>query len=86
MTRSALVGLIYNKIMNSPSMAYDNGEPTTLMSTDAESLDGIAEMVYETWAQVVEVLIGVRLLANQVGWIWPLPLFLIYRKCISIAS
>ncbi|GIJ90521.1 hypothetical protein Asppvi_009478 [Aspergillus pseudoviridinutans] len=78
MTRSALVGLIHDKIMKSPSKAYDNGEATTLMNSDAESLDGIAEMVHETWAQVIEVLIGIRLLAGQVGWIWPLPLFLIY--------
>ncbi|KAF7180682.1 hypothetical protein CNMCM7691_009973 [Aspergillus felis] len=78
MTRSALVGLIHDKIMKSPSNSYDNGEATTLMSSDAESLDGIAEMVHETWAEVIEVLIGIRLLAGQVGWIWPLPVFLIY--------
>ncbi|KAG2005232.1 hypothetical protein GB937_008929 [Aspergillus fischeri] len=78
MTRSALIGLIHDKIMKSPSNAYDNGEATTLMSTDAETLDGIAEMIHETWAQVIEVLIGTRFLAGQVGWIWPLPLFLIY--------
>ncbi|KAM0312609.1 hypothetical protein ACHAO8_006140 [Botrytis cinerea] len=77
-TRGALVGLIHEKTMESPSIAYDNGEATTLMSTDADSLDGIAEMVHETWAQVIEVFIGVGLLAIQVGWIWPLPLFLIY--------
>ncbi|KAI9643325.1 hypothetical protein NHQ30_007944 [Ciborinia camelliae] len=78
MTRSALVGLIHDKTMKSPSIAYDNGEATSLMSNDAESLDGIAEMIHETWAQVIEVLIGIRLLATQVGWIWPLPLLLIY--------
>ncbi|KAF2721401.1 putative ABC transporter [Polychaeton citri CBS 116435] len=78
MTRSALVGLIHDKTMKSPSIAYDNGEATTLMSTDADSLGGIAEMVHETWAQVVEVLIGIGLLATQVGWIWPIPLILIY--------
>lgn len=80
MTRSALVGLIHDKAMKSPSIAYDNGETTTLMSTDADSLKDIGEMVHETWAQVIEVLIGVILLASQVGWIWPLPLFLIYCK------
>lgn len=85
MTRSSLVGLIHSKIMQSPSIAYDKGEATTLMSTDADSLDGIAEMVHETWAQVIEVLIGTGLLASQVGWVWPLPLFLIYRKYIPIA-
>ncbi|TGO85301.1 hypothetical protein BPOR_0410g00020 [Botrytis porri] len=77
-TRGALVGLIHAKTMESPSIAYDNGEATTLMSTDADSLDGIAVMVHETWAQVIEVFIGLGLLAIQVGWIWPLPLFLVY--------
>lgn len=80
MTRSALVGLIHDKTMKSPSVAYNNGEATTLMSTDADSLDGIAEMIHETWAQIIEVLIGIGLLASQVGWIWPLPLFMIYCK------
>ncbi|RAH71174.1 putative ABC transporter [Aspergillus aculeatinus CBS 121060] len=78
MTNSALVGLIHDRTMKSPSIAYNNGEATTLMSTDADSLDGIAEMVHETWAQVVEVMIGIGLLASQVGWIWPLPLIFIY--------
>ncbi|KAF7587664.1 hypothetical protein BBP40_006894 [Aspergillus hancockii] len=63
--RSALVGLIHDKTMKSPSIAYDDGEATTLMSTDADSLDGIAEMVHETWAQVIEVLIGIGLLASE---------------------
>ncbi|KAH8684429.1 putative ABC transporter [Tricladium varicosporioides] len=77
-TKSALVALIHDKAINSPSVTYDNGECTTLVSTDAESLDGIAEMFHEIWAQVVEVVIGIVLLAREVGWIWPLPLFLIF--------
>lgn len=66
--------------MKSPSVAYENGESTTLMSTDADSLEGIGEMFHETWAQVIEVAIGLFLLAGEVGWIWPLPLFLIFCK------
>ncbi|KAL3428462.1 ABC transporter [Phlyctema vagabunda] len=77
-TKSTLVGIIHYKTMNSASISYDNGEAATLMSTDAESLAGIGSMAHETWAQVIEVLVGVSLLAAQVGWIWPLPLFLIY--------
>ncbi|KAM3507972.1 hypothetical protein MY10362_001475 [Beauveria mimosiformis] len=77
MTRSALTGLIHDKTMKSPSIAYEDGEATTLMSTDANALDGIAEMIHEIWAQVIEVAAGIMLLSNQVGWIWPLPLFLI---------
>lgn len=86
MIKSALVGLIHDKTIKSSSIAYDNGESITLMSTDADSLDDIAEMFHETWAQVVEVVIGVCLLAREVGWIWPLPLFLIYRKFQSAFS
>ncbi|KAK6853983.1 hypothetical protein PG995_010795 [Apiospora arundinis] len=78
MTRSALVGLIHDHTMKLASVAYDNGAATTLMSTDADSLDGIGEMVHEIWAQIAEVLIGMWLLFGQVGWIWPLPLVLIY--------
>ncbi|KFX93219.1 hypothetical protein O988_06925 [Pseudogymnoascus sp. VKM F-3808] len=76
--RSALIGLIHDKTMHSPSIAYDNGASTTLMSTDVDTLDGIAEIFHETWAQVLEVVIGVVLLAGEVGWIWPLPIFLIF--------
>ncbi|EDN95157.1 hypothetical protein SS1G_11032 [Sclerotinia sclerotiorum 1980 UF-70] len=86
MTRSALVGLIHEKTMNSPGMSYDNGDATSLMSNDAESLDAIAEMFHQTWAQVIEVLVGISLLATQVGWIWPLPLFLIYSNALGIFS
>ncbi|EED19894.1 oligomycin resistance ATP-dependent permease yor1, putative [Talaromyces stipitatus ATCC 10500] len=78
MTRSCLVGVIHHKIINSPAVSYDNGEATTLMSTDADSLDDVAGMVHEIWAHVIEVIIGIGLLASQVGWIWPLPLLLIY--------
>ncbi|KAI0391308.1 putative ABC transporter [Xylariaceae sp. FL0594] len=78
MTRSAIIGLIHDKIMKSPSISHNDGHATTLMSTDAESLDGIGEMIHETWGQLVEVTVGIILLAREVGWIWPLPLFLIY--------
>ena len=70
--------------MNSPSTAYDNGEATTLMSTDVDGLEGAAEMFHETWAQCVEVAIGVSLLTGEVGWIWPLPLVLIYCEPLWI--
>ncbi|ETS86194.1 hypothetical protein PFICI_00022 [Pestalotiopsis fici W106-1] len=78
MSRSALVGLIHEHTMKLASVAYDNGAATTLMSTDADSLEGIGEMIHEIWAQVVEVLIGTWLLAGQVGRFWPLTFVLIY--------
>lgn len=53
------------------------------MSTDADNLIEIGSIVHETWAQIIEVLIGVSLLASEVGWIWPLPLLLIYCEYFS---
>lgn len=84
MSRSCLIGIIHDKTIKSPAMSYDNGQATTLMSTDANSLDDVAGMVHEIWAQAIEVVLGVTLLATQVGWIWPLPLFLIYCKFFKI--
>ncbi|CZS88754.1 related to multidrug resistance protein [Rhynchosporium graminicola] len=77
-TKSALVGLIHDHTMSLPSVSYDDGEATTLMSTDADGLVDIGTIVHETWAQVMEVIIGMILLASEVGWIWPLLLVLIY--------
>ncbi|RYC57964.1 hypothetical protein CHU98_g8256 [Xylaria longipes] len=57
MTKSSLVGLIHDKTMKLSSN-HDAGQGTTLMSTDADSLEGIAEMGHETWAQAIEVLIA----------------------------
>lgn len=76
------MGIIHHKAMSSPSLPHLEAEATTLMSTDADNLDNIAEMLHETWAQLIEVVIGIVLLAEQVGWIWPLPLVLIFREFI----
>ncbi|KAI5920739.1 putative ABC transporter [Camillea tinctor] len=80
LTRTALVGLIHHKTMISPVTSHDgnDGKAVTLMSTDVDSLDGIGEMVHETWAQALEVTIGLVLLAREVGWLWPLPIVLIF--------
>ncbi|OBT47770.1 hypothetical protein VE00_02219 [Pseudogymnoascus sp. WSF 3629] len=47
-TKSALIGLVHNKMMTLPSTMDVDGEAVTLMSTDAEGLEGITEMFHET--------------------------------------
>lgn len=63
--------------MDSSSTPRENAEAVTLMSTDADSLDGIGQMLLETCAYTIEVAVGFVLLSQEVGWIWPLPLVLI---------
>lgn len=60
------------------------GRVLTLVGTDVDSIDGVLEMFHETWAQVLEVVIGTVLLSQQVGWLWPLPLFIILCEHISL--
>ncbi|KAK4248096.1 P-loop containing nucleoside triphosphate hydrolase protein [Corynascus novoguineensis] len=77
-TRSALVGIIHDKSMSLASEAHDSSEAVTLMSFDAEGLDDVPEMIHELWAHILEVVIGIVMLSREVGWIWPLPLLLIF--------
>ncbi len=78
LTKSALVGLIHDQTIHLPSVVHDTSAAVSLMSTDARGLDEIPEMFHETWAQILEVVIGIVLLSREVGWIWPLPLILIF--------
>ena len=80
MIRGALVALIYHRSLQVDSCTHENGTAVTLMSSDVSNLETVAEMAHETWAQALEVLIGTGLLANQIGWLFPVPIFIIFRK------
>jgi ATP-binding cassette subfamily C (CFTR/MRP) protein 1 len=80
MTRGVLVGLIHSKTLGCSNESLYEGKVVTLMSNDVDNLVDTAEMFHETWAQLLEVLIGILLLAREVGWLWPLPLVFIFCK------
>lgn len=77
-TRGALVSLIYAKLLEASSDAYDSGKAVTLMSTDVDGLGGVPEMFHELWGHVLEVLIGIAMLYQEVSWLWIAPLILIF--------
>lgn len=52
----------------------------TLLNTDIDALESIADMVHETWAQALEVAVGFVLLSQEVGWLWPVPLVMIFGE------
>ncbi|KAI4837618.1 hypothetical protein E4T44_08251 [Aureobasidium sp. EXF-8845] len=79
-TRAALVELIYEKTLSTPSTTYKDYSTVTLMSTDVDALEGVSEMFHEAWAQVFEVIVGMILLAQQIGWFCIIPLPMIYGK------
>jgi ATP-binding cassette subfamily C (CFTR/MRP) protein 1 len=77
MARGALIGLIYQRSLHVRNTSYEDGNAVTLMSIDVDNVQGVGEMFHETWAQLLEVVIGTSLLATQIGWLWPIPLIII---------
>jgi hypothetical protein len=79
MIRGAVVGHINNKSLSQPSIHYEDGRAVTLLiSTDAENVCQSARFFHETWAQVIEVILGTVMLSREVGWLCPVPLVIIF--------
>lgn len=83
MTRGAMVSLIHSRALDARNGETKDGQVATLLSNDVSNMEDSARMFHETWAQFVEVVVGTFLLSRQVGWLWPLPLILIFRKQYS---
>jgi ATP-binding cassette subfamily C (CFTR/MRP) protein 1 len=83
MIRGALVGLIHNRSLTLKDGVYDESMAITLMSTDVDYITMNGSIVHEIWAQVIEVTIGVWLLAKLLGWACIVPLVVVARKCAS---
>ncbi|KAH7400242.1 P-loop containing nucleoside triphosphate hydrolase protein [Cadophora sp. MPI-SDFR-AT-0126] len=78
MIRGSLVGLIYHRSLEVESGKHDDGKAVTLLNSDVESLDSVGEMFHETWAQLLEVVVGTALLTRQIGWLSFVPLVIIF--------
>lgn len=82
MIRGALIGLIHVRTLETRGSNDDDGKAVTLMSNDIGNVQDSGEQFHETWGQFVEVVVGIVLLATRVGWLWPLPLVLIFCQCL----
>ncbi|KAK1995506.1 P-loop containing nucleoside triphosphate hydrolase protein [Colletotrichum falcatum] len=78
MIRGAVVGLINNKLFSQQSMGHGDGRAVTLMSIDSESVGQAASLFHETWARVIEVLLGTAMLAKEVGWVCLVPHVIVF--------
>ncbi|RBA21188.1 hypothetical protein FPRO05_07502 [Fusarium proliferatum] len=77
-TKGTLIGLINNAALRQSSSSYNDGIALTLISTDTESVMRFSSMFHETWAHVLEVIIGMAMLARQIRWAAPVPLVIIF--------
>lgn len=78
--RGGMVGLIHNRSLTLQDGHYDESAAVTLMSTDTDNIAGSAGMIYEAWAMTLELLIGIALLARQLGWACIMPLVFVISK------
>ncbi|CAK7217999.1 hypothetical protein SBRCBS47491_003357 [Sporothrix bragantina] len=65
----SLVGLIHNRCLVMSDAELDESAAVTLMSNDAESVANTGELMHELWSQVLELGIGMYLLAGELGWV-----------------
>lgn len=77
MFRGASVSLIYDKALQVGDGVYDESAAVTLMSTDVDQITECLTELNECWARVFEVILGVYLLAKQLGWACVVPLALV---------
>lgn len=82
MIRGALIGLLHSHALETRGSDEDDGKTVTLMSNDIGNVQNSGEVFHETWGQFVEVVVGTILLATRIGWLWPLPLVLIFCQCV----
>jgi ATP-binding cassette subfamily C (CFTR/MRP) protein 1 len=72
-----MVGLINNRSLTLLDGEYDEFKAVTLMSTDTANVCDKALLIYEVWAAAISLLIGLALLARQVGWVCFMPLLFV---------
>ena len=82
MVQSSLTSLVYDKTLLTAAHAADTGKATTVMSTDVTSISESPHMIHDAIGQVIELTFGLLILGDQVRWLWPVPLVIIFRKYI----
>ncbi|KAI3332982.1 ABC transporter [Ustulina deusta] len=77
MFRGATVTLIYDHLLLLPVDVYDKSAALTLMSTDVDQIILALVNLNECWARLIEVLVGVSLLALRLSWVSVVPVLIV---------
>ncbi|KAH8653767.1 ABC transporter [Xylariales sp. PMI_506] len=75
--RISMVGLIHNRCLTIKDGVFDDSVAVTLMSNDAEGVQFSGFLFHEIWAQVIELTVGVYLLATELGWVCLVPVLIV---------
>lgn len=66
-TRALLVTLIYRKSLRLTSLQSAKQAAVTLVDTDVPSVMQLVNLSYESWASLIEVILGIAILAVFTG-------------------
>jgi len=77
MTGMGMVGIIHNRCLTIKDGVFDDSAAVTLMSNDADMVQYSADLVHELWAQILELFLGLYLLASQLGWACLVPILIV---------
>ena len=80
--RTSLINLVYEKALHM-NEGSDAGRVVTIIGTDIEGLGEMGALLHGTWAQAVELIIGMVLLAREVGWLFPVPLVTVFCESLG---
>jgi len=85
MFRSGMIALIYEKTLVLKDIVDTSGA-VAMMSSDVDQISSVLEEINEVWTRVVEICIGLPLLARQLGWVSIVPVIVVISKSQSSAQ
>ncbi|KAM0306073.1 hypothetical protein ACHAO8_010900 [Botrytis cinerea] len=78
MVRGSLVSMIYTNSLSIEDRIDDSSAAVTLMSNDVDRICQSLIMLHDLWSRPLELLVGIILLALQIGWVSTIPLAVIF--------
>jgi ATP-binding cassette, subfamily C (CFTR/MRP), member 1 len=75
--RMGLVGVIYNRCLTIKAGVLDDSAAVTLMSSDTEDAANSGALFHQLWSEVLELCIGMYMLARELGWVCISPLLVV---------
>ena len=77
-TRGALIGLIHARCLTMRDGIHDYVAAVTHVSSDTDNAENLPWLCQESWAQMAELLVGIVMLWNQLGWWCLTPLMIVF--------
>lgn len=82
MVRGSLVSLIYTHSLSINDQIDDPSAAVTLMGTDVDRICQSLVLLHDLWSRPLELIIGVSLLALQIGWVCVMPVAVVLLSAI----